>query len=89
MDRWGLKHVELIYVLNKLTHSKHFVYLVALHLYIKEIWLSLEAASVLSGVYFTAEHNGTYIAIQARPKWDDSSQIWGTCYIIYILTYDP
>jgi len=28
----------------------------------------LGAASVLYGVYCTAEHNGTYIAIQARPE---------------------
>ena len=33
MDRWGPKHVELTYVMNK-THSlKHFVYLVGLHIY--------------------------------------------------------
>ena len=30
---------------------------------------------LLSGVYCTAEYNGTYTAIQARPEWDDSSQI--------------
>ena len=35
MDRWGPKHVELTYVMNK-THSlKRFVYLVGLHIYYK------------------------------------------------------
>ena len=37
MDRWGPKHVELTYMMNK-THSfKHFVYLVGLHIYYKMI----------------------------------------------------
>ena len=34
MDQWGPKHVELTQVLNKLTHYKHFVYLVGLHIHL-------------------------------------------------------
>ena len=36
MDRWGPKHVELTYVMNKLI-KKHIVYLVGLHIYYKMI----------------------------------------------------
>ena len=36
MDRWGPKHVELTYVMNKLT-QKNSVYLFGLHIYYKMI----------------------------------------------------
>ena len=37
MDRWGRKHVELTYVMNKTQSLKNFVYLVGLHIYYKMI----------------------------------------------------
>ena len=34
MDRWGTKHDELTYVLNKIQSLNKFVYLFRLHVYI-------------------------------------------------------
>ena len=55
MDRWGLKHVELIYVMNKTQSLKNFVYLVGLHIYYKmihgpyniESYLCIEVSSLV------------------------------------------
>jgi hypothetical protein len=35
VDRWGPKHVELTYVMNKTQSLKNIVYLVGLHIYYK------------------------------------------------------
>ena len=37
MNRWGPKHVELTYVMNKTQSLKNFLYLVGLHVYYKMI----------------------------------------------------
>ena len=42
MDRWGPKHVELTYMMNKTQSSKNFVYLVGLHVYSEFYWKQLK-----------------------------------------------
>ena len=37
MDRWGPKHVELTYVMNKTQSLENFMYLVGLHVYYGEL----------------------------------------------------